>query len=93
MVEIIAVCDIYDALLSPRPYRPTSYDNRTALEEITEMAQRGKLSLDVVKILVSHNRKDKTHFREFRLSTEKRGTAPAENLYGIIVEKEDGGKM
>jgi len=93
MVEIIAVCDIYDALLSPRPYRPTSYDNRTALEEITEMAQGGKLSLDVVKILVSHNRKNKHHFRECRLSTEKRGIPPAENLYGIIVEKEDGGKM
>ena len=84
MVEIIAVCDIYDALLSPRPYRPISYDNRTALEEITEMAQGGKLSLDVVKVLVSHNRKDKPHFRECRLSTEKRGTAPAENLYGNI---------
>jgi len=88
MVEIIAACDIYDALLSPRPYRPTSYDNRTALEEITEMAQEGKLSSEVVKILVSHNRKDKPHFRECRLSTEKRGIPPAENLYGIIVEKE-----
>ena len=88
MVEIIAACDIYDALLSPRPYRPTSYDNRTALEEITEMAHRGKLSLEVVKTLVSHNRKDKPHFRECRLSTEKRGKAPAENLYGVIVEKE-----
>ncbi len=88
MVEIIAVCDIYDALLSPRPYRPTSYDNRTALEEITEMAQGGKLSLDVVKVLVSHNRKDRPHFRECRISSEKRGKAPAENLYGVIVEKE-----
>ena len=88
MVEIIAVCDVYDALLSPRPYRPIAYDNRTALEEIIEMAQGGKLSWDVVQTLVSHSRKDSPHFRECKLSTEKRGKPPAENLYGIIVEKE-----
>jgi len=88
MVEIIAVCDVYDALLSPRPYRPTPYNNRTALEEITEMAQGGKLSREVVQTLVSHNRKDRPHFRECRVSTEKRGIPPADNLYGVIVEKE-----
>jgi len=88
MVEIIAACDVYDALLSPRPYRPTPYDNRTALEEITEMAQGGKLSLEVVQTLVSHNRKDRPHFRECKVSSEKRGTPPANSLYGVIVEKE-----
>jgi len=80
MVEIIAACDVYDALLSPRPYRPTPYDNRTALEEIIEMAQGGKLSWDVVQTLVSHNRKDRPHFRECRVSSEKRGIPPADNL-------------
>jgi len=88
MVEIIAVCDIYDALLSPRPYRPTAYDNRTALEEITGMAQEGKLSWEMVQCLVSHNRKDRPHFREVNISTEKRGTPPANNSHGVIVEKE-----
>jgi HD-GYP domain-containing protein (c-di-GMP phosphodiesterase class II) len=88
MVEIIAVCDVYDALLSPRPYRPTPYDNRTALEEITEMAQGGKLSLEVVQTLVSHNRKDRPHFRECKVSTEKRGTPPADSLYGVIVKRD-----
>ena len=89
MVEIIAACDVYDALLSPRPYRPIPYDNRTALEEIIEMAQAGKLSWDVVQTLVSHSRKDRPYFRECRVSTEKRGTAPADNLYGVIVEEEE----
>jgi HD-GYP domain-containing protein (c-di-GMP phosphodiesterase class II) len=84
MVEIIAACDVYDALLSPRPYRPIPYDNRTALEEIIEMAQGGKLSWDVVKTLVSHSRKDRPHFRECRVSTEKRGIPPPDNLYGVI---------
>ncbi len=88
MVEIIAACDVYDALLSPRPYRPTAYDNRTALEEITEMAKKGKFSWEVVQILVSHNRRDKPYFRECEVSTEKRGTPPPDNVYGVIVEKE-----
>ncbi|GAH62882.1 unnamed protein product, partial [marine sediment metagenome] len=81
-------CDVYDALLSPRPYRPTPYDNRTALEEIIEMAQVGKLSWEVVQTLVSHNRKDRPHFRECVVSTEKRGTPPANSLYGVIVKRD-----
>jgi len=88
MVEIIAACDVYDALLSPRPYRPTPYDNRTALEEITEMAHEGKLSWEVVQTLVSHNRKDRPQFRECMVSTEKRGTPPADSLYGVIVKRD-----
>jgi HD-GYP domain-containing protein (c-di-GMP phosphodiesterase class II) len=88
MVEIIAACDVYDALLSPRPYRPTAYDNRTALEELTDMALGGKLSVEVVQTLISHNRKDKPHYQEINISTEKRGTPPTDNLYGITFGKD-----
>jgi len=88
MVEIIAACDVYDALLSSRPYRATPYENRAALEEITEMAHVGKLSWELVQALVSHNRKDKPHFGECTVSTEKRGAPPADNLYGVIRDEE-----
>ena len=87
MIEIIAVCDIYDALLSPRPHRPTPYDNRTALEEITEMAKKGKFGWEVVQALVSYNRKDRPHFREVNVSTEKRGIAPTDTVYGAVEKK------
>lgn len=87
MVEIIGVCDIYDALLSPRPHRPTPFDNRTALEKITEMAKDGKLSWEVVQALISYNRKDRPHFRECSVSTEKRGTPVADDSYGVIGKK------
>ncbi len=87
MVEIIAVCDVYDALLSKRPYRLTEYDNRTALEELTKMANRGKISWDVLQTLVSHNRKDKPHFSEIKVSTEKRGVPPADSSYGVIADE------
>jgi HD-GYP domain-containing protein (c-di-GMP phosphodiesterase class II) len=82
MVEIVAVSDVYDALISPRPYRPVSFDNRTALEEVTAMAQRGQISWDLLQVLISLNRKDKPDFRSFSVSLEKRGTPPTENAYG-----------
>jgi HD-GYP domain-containing protein (c-di-GMP phosphodiesterase class II) len=83
MVEIVAICDIYDALTSRRPYRPVSFDNRTALEEITKMAEKNEVSWEVVQALVAHNRKGKPHFTECSISLDKRGVTPPNNLYGI----------
>ena len=88
MVEIVTVSDIYDALTSGRPYRPVSYDNRTALEEITAMAEKDKISLELVKALISHNREGEPHYSEVMVSTEKRGTPPPGNVYGITAEEE-----
>jgi len=88
LVEIIAVSDIYDALIKPRPYRSTAYDNRAALEEITKMAEHNKIGWDVVKVLIAHNRKSKPHYKEVTISAEKRGTPPSHNVYGIIAEGE-----
>ena len=87
MVEIVVVSDVYDALLSPRPYRRISYENRTALEEITAMAEKGKLSWEIVRALVAANRKDRPHYSECTLSLEKRGAPPLDNVYGIIVDE------
>ncbi len=86
MIEIIVVCDIFDALSSPRPYRKTCYDNRSALEVISSMAEADTLSWDVVKALVSHSRNNKPHYSETAISSEKRGTPPEDNLYGIIID-------
>jgi len=88
LVEIIAASDIYDALIIPRPYRSTAYDNRAALEEVTKMAEQNKIGWDVVKALIAHNRKSKFPYREIKISTEKRGTPPSYNVYGIIDEGE-----
>ena len=81
VVEIVAVCDIFDALISPRPYRPTSFDVRTAMEELTSQAQRGSVSVDVVRALVSCIRKDQPPYTDCTLSLEFRGTPPANNMY------------
>lgn len=86
MVEIVAICDIYDALTSQRPYRPVSFDNRSALEHITLMAERNEVSWEVVQALVAHNRKGKPHFSECSVSIEKRGIIPPNNVYGIMAD-------
>ena len=86
MVEIIAASDIYDALISPRPYRPLCYDNRTAWEELTDMAGQGKIGMAVAQALVAHNRKTKPHPKECKVSTGKRGTPLQENLYGVFAD-------
>jgi HD-GYP domain-containing protein (c-di-GMP phosphodiesterase class II) len=89
MVEIIAACDVYDALIMPRPYRSGAYDNRTALEEITEMAKQNKIGWDVAKTLIARNRKSNPHYKHITISAEKRGTPPSHNVYGMIAEEPD----
>jgi len=88
LVEIIAVSDIYDALIKPRPYRSTAYNNRAALEEMTTMAKDNKIGWDVFRALIAQNRKSKPHYREIKISTEKRATPPSHNVYGITTEEE-----
>ncbi len=89
IVEIVATCDVYDALISPRPYRPSPYDNRTALEEITAMAENMQFSWKVVKALIACNRKSKPHYSICKISREKRGKPPSKNNYGIFEEDKD----
>ena len=86
MAEIVIVSDVYDALISPRPYRPVSYDNRTALEVVTEMVEKGEVGWDIVKVLIAQNRRDKPKIDEFTVSNERRGRHPAGNLHGVTVE-------
>jgi HD-GYP domain-containing protein (c-di-GMP phosphodiesterase class II) len=86
LVEIIAASDVYDALISPRPYRRSSYSNRSALEELTSMAERKELGWEVVRALVAFNRGKKAGFSQTKVSGEKRGRSPEGNVYGIVVE-------
>ena len=86
MVEIVTVADIYDALLMPRSYRPISYDNRTALEEITKMAERGTIGWGVLKALIAQNRMEKPSYHDIIIPEEKRGKEPKGNLYGEIID-------
>lgn len=84
LVEIVIVADVYDALMSPRPYRPAAYEKRTALEVLTMMADKGKLRWDVVEMLILLNRRRKHPADAKRLvSRERRGTEPSGNAYSL----------
>ena len=91
LVEIMVACDVYDALISTRPYRRISYDNRTALEEVTALGEQGRIDRKVVRALVARNRKGKLRGRDCPVSFEKRGKPPEGNMYGKIVEDTPAG--
>lgn len=91
VVEVTTVCDIYDALVARRPYRPVSFDNRTALEELTWMAQRGEIGWEAVRALIAYNRRKKTHVEEVTVSMERRGRPPKQNVYGMLTDEEAKG--
>lgn len=89
VVEMVAACDVYDALLSPRPYRPLSFDNRSALEELTRMADSGALGWSCVEALVACNRHGRPDIEQVVVSRDVRGTQPAGNCYGMVVDDEN----
>jgi len=89
LVEMIATCDVYDALTSSRPYRPSDYNNRTALEELTSLAEAGTLSMHCVQALIARNRAGYPTPEEVEVSLVKRGTPPADNCYGKIVSEQE----
>lgn len=84
VIEIVAVGDIFDALISSRPYRPQSYDLRTALEELSLQAKSGAISEDVVNALISFNREKHPCHGQCKFSHELRGTPPPGNHYQEI---------
>jgi len=81
IVEIVAVGDVFDALICARPYRPRSYDLRAALEELTMQADSGAISADVVRALISCIRESHPPYKDCKFSREMRGAPPPGNLY------------
>jgi HD-GYP domain-containing protein (c-di-GMP phosphodiesterase class II) len=87
LIEMVAACDIYDALISPRPYRQSNYDNRTALEELSFMADNGVLGLDIVKALIGCNRSGHPSPEQVKVSREKRGKPPLGNCFLLSADE------
>lgn len=81
IVEIVGVSDVFDALITRRPYRAQSYDLRTALETLIQQANEGVLSEDIVHALIKLNRKKPIGLDDCQFSKEFRGTPPAGNQY------------
>jgi HD-GYP domain-containing protein (c-di-GMP phosphodiesterase class II) len=84
-IEIVAVCDVYDALISPRPYRNRPYDFRTCLEVLTQKALNGQFSPDIVNFIIALHRKGNVNYQTLTPSLETRGTPPEQNNYGQVL--------
>jgi len=87
LVEMVATCDVYDALISSRPYRNGEYDNRTALEELCNIAETGALGQYSIKALIGRNRVGYPAPEEVRISAERRGSAPESNCHSVTVDE------
>ncbi|MBU0635148.1 MAG: HD domain-containing protein, partial [Candidatus Omnitrophica bacterium] len=82
-VQLLTICDIFDALISLRPYRNEPYSIRAALDLLLQEADKGKLNKQFVLCLLSYVRQDKPDFRNLKISAENRDTPPKINYYGV----------
>ena len=80
--QLLAVIDVLDALTSIRPYRATPYSLRAAFDYLLDEAQKKKLNKKIIYILISYARKDKSKFRQLKVSGKKRDAPPPDNVYG-----------
>jgi HD-GYP domain-containing protein (c-di-GMP phosphodiesterase class II) len=87
LIEMVATCDVYDALTSTRPYRSGNYDNRSALEELCNLVESGALDVNCVKALIGRNRAGHPASDQVEISSEKRGSAPAKSCYALIADE------
>lgn len=56
VIDLIAVADTFDALISPRPFRKKPIERRQVLDYLLDRAKRGYFSETVVRLLILYNR-------------------------------------
>lgn len=83
-VEIIQICDMFDALISPRPYRKAPFKCREALDHLAEEALTGSVDGDLVKLLISYVRSDRPHWQDVRLSKGRTSILGKQGTYRHI---------
>ena len=83
----IAVADVFDALISKRPYRKTPYTLRAALDFLLEEARKKKVNKKVAYLLVCYARKDKPPLQRLKVSKKWRDKPPLGNVWGKTAKK------
>ncbi len=80
--RIIAVADVFDALVAPRPYRKRQFTVRGALDKLIHGMNAGKFPKLPVRLLISYFRTGNPNFRTLKISRMPRDPDPAGNSYG-----------
>jgi HD-GYP domain-containing protein (c-di-GMP phosphodiesterase class II) len=83
IVELSTVVDIFNALISHRPFRMFSYDVRGAIDVLIEMSEANKVEKAFVKLLAAAYRHTDESLDKLELSEEKMGFTPEKNYYGL----------
>lgn len=82
--QLIAPLDIFDALISDRPYRRTPFTTRLAVDFLLDAVDKEQLNREHVYTLVNCLRKHKIcPVRTIRVSKEKRDRPPLGSVYGM----------
>ncbi len=81
IIELIAVADVFDALLSVRPFRNEPFELRAALDLLWNESRQGVLDPQVVKLLISYNRQERFKPEDMAVAGEERGRLPSDNRY------------
>lgn len=82
-VMFVIVADVFDALISKRPYRSEPYDVRGAIDILCQSVEQGEIDEEKLKMLIHLNRKDPQPLSEIKYSRIYRGYYPKVNYYGI----------
>jgi HD-GYP domain-containing protein (c-di-GMP phosphodiesterase class II) len=81
VIELISVADVFDALISVRPFRNEPFELRSALDLLWNEARQGTLNPQVVKLLISYNRQGYFTSEGMAVADEERGRLPLDNRY------------
>lgn len=82
---LITPVDIFDALISERPYRGSSFSIRQALDFLIEESNSGKIDKEVVYYLISYVRKEHPRPEELRPYDKKTTLIRPDTAYGKVV--------
>jgi HD-GYP domain-containing protein (c-di-GMP phosphodiesterase class II) len=82
-VMFISIVDIFDALISKRPYRNEPYDVRGAIDVLCMSVEKGEFDKEKLKMLISLNREPEESIDDIKCSVNYRGKVPKLNNYGI----------
>ncbi|MCX7991167.1 MAG: HD domain-containing protein [Proteobacteria bacterium] len=83
VVSFVAVADIFDALISKRPYRNEPYDVRGAIDILCQSVERGEIDEKYIKMMIHLNRREPESLLKISYSKVYRGYYPRINYYGI----------
>ncbi len=83
IVSFISVADIFDALISKRPYRSEPFDERGAIDILCQSVERNEINEDQVKMIIHLNRREPPPLPTLTYSRIYRGFYPKLNYYGI----------